>query len=106
MAEAKNLELSRMIQNLRSELIKAQEEGADQPIRFDVEDVELELDIAVEEDLEGGISAKFYVLTSHFKAKKKDAVTQKLKLKLKPVEADPDNPDKKKPATISTRRKD
>lgn len=82
------LELSQMIQSLRAELAKAQQAGAGEEIRFTVEDVEIELDIAAEEAIEGGIAAKFYVLTSHYKANKKDAVTQRIKLKLKPVGSD------------------
>jgi hypothetical protein len=80
------LELSQMIKSLREELIAAQEEGEGETVRFTVEDVELELDIAAEENMEGGMAAKFYVLTSQFKANKKDVVTQKIKIKLKPQE--------------------
>ena len=64
----------------------AQSEGEGEAVRFQVEDVEMELEIAAGEQAEGGIAAKFFVLTSQFKASKKDAVTQKLKLKLKPEE--------------------
>jgi len=76
----RQLELAEMIKSLRAELARAQSEGESEAIRFQVEDVELELDIATEERAEGGIAAKFYVLTSQFKASKKDAVTQKLRL--------------------------
>ncbi len=88
---AHQLELAEMIKSLRAELVRAQSEGEGEAIRFEIEDVELELAIAAEEQAEGGIAAKFYVLTSQFKASKKDAVTQKLKLKLKPeaVSEDP-----------------
>jgi hypothetical protein len=78
------LELSQMIKSLRAELIAAQLEGQGEEVRFTVEDVELELDITAEESMEGGVAAKFYVLTTHYKANKKDAVAQKIKLKLKP----------------------
>jgi hypothetical protein len=78
------LELAQMIQSLRMELTKAQMAGTGEEIRFTVEDVELELEIVAKEAIEGGIAAKFYVLTSHYKAGKDDAVTQKIKLKLKP----------------------
>ncbi len=83
---AKLLELSQLISSLRAELAKAQIEGVGKEIRFTVEDVELELEISAEEQAEGGIAAKFYVITSQFKANKKDAVTQKIRLKLKPHE--------------------
>ena len=81
---ASQLELSQLISSLRTELAKAQSEGEGKEVRFTVEDVELELEISAEEQGEGGIAAKFYVLTTQFKANKKGAVTQRIKLKLKP----------------------
>jgi hypothetical protein len=81
--EKGQLELAEMIKGLRAQLAEAQREGADKDIRFTVEDVELELQIAAERQATGGISAKFYVLTSKLDGSKKDTVTQKLKLKLK-----------------------
>lgn len=85
---ARQLELAEMIESLRGELARARSEGEGEgeAIRFQVEDVELELEIAAEEQAEGGMAAKFYVLTSQFKASKKDAVTQKLTLRLRPEE--------------------
>lgn len=89
---ANQLELSGLIKSLRAELARAQAEGDGKWINFLVEGVELELEIAAEEQAEGGIAAKFYVLTSHFKASHKNAVTQKLRLSLKPHQRviDPD----------------
>jgi hypothetical protein len=81
------LELAQMIQSLRAELTKAQKAGTEEEIRFTVEDVELELEIIAKEAIEGGIAAKFYVLTSQYKASKDDAVTQKIKLRLKPADS-------------------
>lgn len=83
---ANKLELAEMIKSLRQELIEAQRAGKDEKLRFTVEDVELDLDVVMEAEGEGGVAAKFYVLTSHFKAKRKDVVTQKIRLKLKPGE--------------------
>lgn len=79
------LELAEMIKGLRAQLTEAQKDGEGENVRFTVEDVELELEIAAEGKVEGGVSAKFYVLTSHFKAEKKDSAKHKLKLKLKPT---------------------
>jgi len=80
---ADRLELADMIKTLRAELARAQAEGVGEAIRFLVEDVELELEIAAETQAEGGIAAKFYVITSQIKGSKKDLVTQKMKLRLK-----------------------
>jgi hypothetical protein len=84
----KQLELAEMIKGLRAQLAEAQREGEDKGIRFTVEDVELELQITAEEQAAGGMSAKFYVFTGKLDGSKKDAVTQKLKLKLKAEKAD------------------
>ncbi len=77
------LELAAMIKGLRSELVKAQQEGEGEEIRFTIEDVELEVQVTAEQQKGAGVSAKFYVLTSKVDGSKKDTVTQKLKLKLK-----------------------
>ena len=61
---SERLELAAMIKALRSQLVEAQAEGEGEDIRFTIEDVELELQIAAEKQASGGISAKFYVLTS------------------------------------------
>lgn len=80
----KPLELAALIKSLRAELAEAQAEGEGKAISFVVEEVNLELEIAAEEAVGGGMAAKFIVLTSHFKANKKDAVTQNLQLKIRP----------------------
>ncbi len=86
MPQTKKLELSQLIINLRAELAKAKREGDGKDLRFIVEDVELELDIATEGSNEKGLAAKFYVFTGQYKETDKDAVTQRIKLKLKPQE--------------------
>lgn len=91
------LELANMIKGLRAQLSEAQREGDGEDIRFTVEDVELELQIIAEKQAKGGVSAKFYVLTSKIDGSKKDTVTQKLKLKLKAHNetVDPESGDKR-----------
>ncbi len=86
MPQTKKLELSQLIKNLRAELAEAKREGDGKDLRFIVEDVELELDIATEASSEGGIAAKFYVFTGQYKETDKDAVTQRIRLKLRPQE--------------------
>lgn len=89
---SEGLELAEMISALRAELNRAQGDGADEPIRFTVEDVELELSIAVENKVGGKVGAKFFVLTSEVGGEARDTVTQKIKLKLKPELTQPDGP--------------
>lgn len=89
----KPLELAGLIKSLRAELIEAQAEGEGKDIGFQVEDIEIELEVAAEKNTDGTIGAKFYVFTSQFKRSEKDVVTQKLRLSLKPHQrvTDPDN---------------
>ncbi|MCI5138152.1 MAG: hypothetical protein D3922_06995 [Candidatus Electrothrix sp. AR1] len=82
------LELAAMIKALRSQLFEAQRDGQNEEIRFTIEDVELEVQVTTERQTKGDVSAKFYVLTSKVEGSKKDAVMQKLKLKLKASKAD------------------
>ena len=77
------IELAEMIKSLRTQLVKAQEEGEGQDFRFTIEDVEMEFEIAAEMQVEGSLSAKLYVLASGFKGNKKDLVTQRMKLRIK-----------------------
>lgn len=78
-----NIELSEMIGQLREELLKArgQIEGSD--LKFQVEDIEIELQIVTSKGASGGI--KFFVEAG---GNMSQAQTQKLKLKLKPVGRD------------------
>ena len=81
---SEKLRLGAVIQSLREELAEAQKDAEGQDIRFAVEDVEVELLVSVEEGIKAGVAAMFYVLTPKYEAQKKELVTQKLKLKLRP----------------------
>lgn len=88
------IELSGLIRKIRSELALAQHEGEESlttddngnqvGLRFDVGDIELEVNVVASGKMEGGIAAKLFVLTPSVKANLDHSVTQKLKLKLKP----------------------
>jgi len=84
------LELAEMIKSLRAELVKAQDGGEEEKIKFNVEEIELDLEISAVMEKEATIGAKFYVLTSQVKGNEKNTVTQKIKLKLKPVDQNGD----------------
>ena len=77
--------LSDVIVNLRRELLEAQKKGADAELKFSVDDIELELQFSTTEDVNAKGGVKFWVYNAEVGAKLGDSVTQKLKLKLKPL---------------------
>lgn len=78
------LELADVIKALRQELIKAQDEGTDKKIRFNVNNVEVELETVIEKAVDGEGGVKFWVLDINAKRKYATATKQKIKLNLKP----------------------
>jgi hypothetical protein len=77
--------LSKMLAQLRSDLLAAKAEGEKKDLRFLVDDIEIELQMATTQEDEGGVGIKFWALNANANAKIKDtdALTQKIKLKLK-----------------------
>jgi hypothetical protein len=77
------LELSAVIAELRASLSEAQNEGEGKNLRFSIDDIEVELNVAVEDkgSAEGGV--KFYVLSAKAGVSETQTVTQKVKLKMK-----------------------
>ncbi len=84
------LELADVIIALRQELITAQQEGEDKKIRFNVSNVEVELETVVEiaGDGKGGVKIRFGVVDVNAEAggHYKNATKQKIKLSLEAVE--------------------
>jgi len=80
--------LSEMLAELRKELLEAKLEGQGSDLKFLIEDIEIELQIATtkEAGIDGGV--KFWVYNAEAKVDISEARTQKLKLKLKPVGRD------------------
>lgn len=74
------IELSEVIVNLRKELLKAQVKGANEGLKFKVEDIEVELQIATSK--KGESDVKFWVV--NFGGEIASSATHKIKLKLKP----------------------
>ncbi|WGZ92911.1 MAG: hypothetical protein QJT81_13880 [Candidatus Thiothrix putei] len=107
---AQKLELAEVIKALREELNLAKRDGERQGIRFNINNVDIELQTVVERKVDAGVSGKvrFWVIDADAKAngELKDAVTQKIKLSLQVV--DESNPDpqtgKAGVAQISTRK--
>lgn len=81
------IKLSDAIENLRKELKLAQEKGENQNLQFDIQSIELELEVIAEG--ESGASGKinWYIFGGGVDSKVKDASKHKIKLMLKAVDA-------------------
>jgi hypothetical protein len=79
--------LSDLITELRKELAIAKAQGQGDDIRLQVEEAEIELQVVItrEDGVKGGV--KFWVVNAELKDNYSDATTQKIKLKLKPIDA-------------------
>ncbi len=83
MAESR-IPLSKLIAELRKELIAAKEQGKDQDLKLQVEEAEVELQVVVTQGENDEVGVKFWVLNAAMKDSYSNATTQKIKLKLKP----------------------
>ncbi|MEI2808627.1 MAG: trypco2 family protein [Albidovulum sp.] len=79
-----NIELSEMIGQLREELLKARGESEGSDLKFQVEDIEIELQLVTTKAAGAKSGVKFWVINAEANANASQANTQKLKLKLKP----------------------
>jgi hypothetical protein len=77
------LALSDVIFQLRDELEAASNKAEGANLTFEVQDIDLELQVVVTREGKTGIKAKFWVLEANAEGKLGDAVTQKVRLKLK-----------------------
>jgi hypothetical protein len=84
--------LSEMLTQLRKDLLKTQQEGGGSDLKFQIEDIEIELQLATTKGDVAGAGVKFWVFNADAKIDTSEAKTQKLKLKLKPVGPDGDQP--------------
>lgn len=96
MTDNTTLELADVIKALRQELISAQQEGENKGIRFNVNNVEVELETVVGKEAVagGGFKTKFFVIDMNADANVKftNASKQKIKLCLEAVDVKPDTP--------------
>jgi hypothetical protein len=76
------VELSAVIANLRESLSKAQNDGEGKDLRFKIEDIKIELNVAVEDKGELGGGVKFYVLSAKADVTQTQTVTQKITLNM------------------------
>ncbi|MFQ5628366.1 MAG: trypco2 family protein [bacterium] len=83
-----NIELASAIAQLRAQLEKAIEEGVGKQLRFQVQDIDLELKCTVKDDVNAGGGVKFWVINAEAKAGYSEESVQTVRLKLKPVGED------------------
>lgn len=87
-----NIPLSEMLGQLREELLTARAKSEGSDLKFQIEDIEIELQIVTTKGGKGGGGVKFWVYNAEAEINASQAKTQKLKLKLKPVNAHDDSP--------------
>lgn len=80
------LELAEVIQALRENLVEAQSRVDGQNIRFNVTNIDVELQTVVEKEASLGAEVKFWVLNVSANGKYKNAITHKIKLSLQAVD--------------------
>ncbi len=92
MSEMSNkIGLSEAITVLRKQLIKAQDKGKDEGLRFKIEDINLELQVVAENEVHADGGVKFWVYNAQAGGKLSSQVMQKISLKLKPETSSGDN---------------
>lgn len=80
--------LADLVDAIRRELQTAAFDARDQELQFEVQDVQLEVEITTTGTREGGGGLKVYVLTLGAKGSKSNASSQKVTLNLSAVTAD------------------
>ena len=88
MSKVKKIELAEMLTELRTELLKARGAGADEALKFEIADVEIEVQIVATKEAEGKGGVKFWVYNAEAGVAASEGTTQRLKLKLRPTGAD------------------
>ena len=79
------IELADVIRDLRAELQRAIDAGHDQPLRFGLGDIELEVTVAVERTGGGEAKVRFWVVELGGDASATATSTQRIKLTLSPL---------------------
>ncbi len=98
------LELAEVIQALREELIKAQQVGKEETIRFNLNNIDVEFQTVVEKEVgvDVGGKIKFWVLDADAKAsgKYKKSAMHKIKLNLQAVDLRKPDPQTGEPGNM------
>jgi hypothetical protein len=88
MSKLRKIELAEMLTELRAQLLKARGEGAGEALKFEIADVEIEVQIATTKEAEGKGGVKFWVYNAEAGVAASEGTTQRLKLKMQPIGAD------------------
>ena len=86
MSDENKIELAKMLGRLREDLLKVQEQGKNSSLKFRIDEIELDLQVATTESAGAGGGVQFWVYKADAKVNVSEVLTQKLKLKLKPVD--------------------
>jgi hypothetical protein len=84
---ADKFELADLLIRLRQDLLRASRDPATKDLRFRVEDVELELQLVAARDAKAGGAVKWWVVEANAGGSMSSATTQKLRLKLRAIDA-------------------
>jgi len=76
-------ELSDVLAQLRENLVRAQQEGEGKDLRFLLDDIEVEFQVAITQEGSGKAGVKFWVVNAEAGGKLANVTTQKIKLKMK-----------------------
>jgi Trypsin-co-occurring domain 2 len=79
------IELADMLVGLRKELVKAQVQASKEPLKFRLDDIEVELKMGItkKDAVKGGL--KFWVIDAGGEVSNEDQQLQTLRLKLTPI---------------------
>jgi hypothetical protein len=80
--------LAEAIDVLRDELTTAMQAGGPSPLRFAVDELELELEVAMSRTGEGHGGIKFWLVDFGAKTEYSEGVTHRIRLNLRPIDAE------------------
>lgn len=89
---ASKFELATVVQGLRQELAAAVQQAKDEALRFELQELELELQVQVTREYDGRVGFKFWVLEAGMGTKGADTSVQTVRLKMKPAGKDGELP--------------
>ncbi|MBI4652449.1 hypothetical protein HY745_14475 [Candidatus Desantisbacteria bacterium] len=90
MSEKDLIQLSTMLQDLRKELQISFGKAEKESLRFNLNSIDLELQVVVTKEANASAGTKFWVLDTNAGIKYGDTITHTIKLSMKPVMYDKD----------------